>query len=254
MSSITLDDATPAQHSILTSASKARVDRVNVLGYGPVRSGKTTFASTFPKPIMIDTENGELTVRARITKGEIEDFPILKTTEDQVVMEILTAPEYRFKTLFKGSEWEGYKPETLIIDTISTLEGHIFDAICEGQTVAQPQWSKLKRRMMAIARKAWDCPLNTVMLAHDQSGRLKSEGMGAKAAGPLLTGTLVTQFPAQIDILLRFEQLYQPGHKEYVAHTCADAAGMPAGAQGVELPPILINPDYATLREALDKL
>ena len=254
---ITVEDAdtSPDQKAIMTSASKARVDRVNVMGYGPIRSGKTHFATTFPKPFMIDTENGELTARALITKGKIKDFPILKTTDDQTVIEILTAPEYRLEALFKGTDWEGYIPETLIIDTISTLEGHVFDRINEADgKIAQPQWNKLKRRMMAIARKAWDSEMNVVILAHDQSGREKSQEMGAKAPGPLLTGTLVTQFPAQIDILLRFEQLYQPGGvREYVAHTEWND-GMPAGAQGVELDSLIENPSYAILREALDKL
>jgi hypothetical protein len=245
----------PEQSQLLVSAGEARVDRVNVMAYGPPGSGKTYFATTFPKPFFIDTENGLITARARITKGEIDDFPAIQTTDFTTVLEILSAPKYRIPALFKGTKWEGYTPETLVIDTISTLEGHIFDEIQESAgKVAQPQWNALKRKMMALARKAWDCDLNTVILAHDQSGRQASADMGAKEPGPLLTGTLVKQFPAQIDLLLRFQQLMQPGGvKEYVAHSVT-SDGMPARAQGVDLDALIENPSYATLRMALDKL
>ncbi len=78
--------------------------------------------------------------------------------------------------------------------------------------------------------------------------------MGPKDPGPLLTGTLVKQFPAQIDILLRLEQLTQPGGvREFVAHS-VNTDGMPARAQGVECGQLMEKPSYATIRAALDKL
>ena len=255
---IEIDDSGQSleQKSLLISAAEARVDRVNVMAYGPPGCGKTYFATTFPKPFFIDTENGLITARARITKGEIDDFPGIQTSDFTTVLEIISAPEYRIPALFKGTKWEGYVPETLVIDTISTLEGYIFDDIVESAgKIAQPQWNNLKRKMMALARKSWDCGLNTVMLAHDQSGRTPSKEMpSSKDPGPLLTGTLVKQFPAQIDILLRLEQRMQPGGvREYVAHS-VNNDGMPARAQGVELDALMENPSYATIREALDKL
>ena len=254
---IEIDDSgqSPEQKSLLISAAEARVDRVNVMAYGPPGCGKTYFATTFPRPFFIDTENGLITARARITKGEIDDFPGIQTSDFTTVLEIISAPEYRIPSLFKGTKWEGYVPETLVIDTISTLEGYIFDDIMESAgKIAQPQWNNLKRKMMALARRSWDCDLNVVMLAHDQSGREGGKDMGPKDPGPLLTGTLVKQFPAQIDILLRLEQLSQPGGvKEYVAHS-VNSDGMPARAQGVELDALMENPSYATIREALDKL
>ncbi len=255
---IEIDDSgqSPEQKTLLISASEARVDRVNVMAYGPPGCGKTYFATTFPKPFFIDTENGLITARARIKKGEIDDFPGVQTSDFTTVLEIIAAPEYRIPALFKGTKWEGYVPETLVIDTISTLEGYIFDEIMESAgKIAQPQWNNLKRKMMALARKSWDCDLNTVMLAHDQSGRTASAEMpSSKEPGPLLTGTLVKQFPAQIDVFLRLEQLMQPGGvKEYVAHS-VNTDGMPARAQGVELDALIENPSYATIREALDRL
>ena len=255
---IELDDSgqSPEQKTLLISAAEARVDRVNVMAYGPPGCGKTYFATTFPKPFFIDTENGLITARARIKKGEIDDFPGIQTSDFTTVLEIISSPTYRIPALFKGTKWEGYVPETLVIDTISTLEGYIFDEIMESAgKIAQPQWNNLKRKMMALARKSWDCDLNTVMLAHDQSGRTASAEMpSSKEPGPLLTGTLVKQFPAQIDVFLYLEQLMQPGGvKEYVAHS-VNTDGMPARAQGVELDALIENPSYATIREALDKL
>ncbi len=256
MSGMELEDQqSPEQKTLLVSASEARTDRVNVMAYGPPGCGKTFFATTFPKPLFIDTENGLITARARITKGEIDDFPGVQTSDYTTVLEIISSPEYRIPELFKDSKWEGYVPETLVIDTISTLEGHIFDDImASAGKIAQPQWNQLKRKMMALARMSWSSDLNVVMLAHDQSGRVGSTDMGPKDPGPLLTGTLVKQFPAQIDIFLRMEQLTQPGGiKEFVAHT-VNCDGMPARTQGVSLPALIENVSYATIREALDKI
>jgi len=75
------DNPSPEQSALLVSAAEARVDRVNVMAYGPPGCGKTYFATTFPKPFFIDTENGLITARARITAGEIEDFPAIQTSD-----------------------------------------------------------------------------------------------------------------------------------------------------------------------------
>jgi len=40
------NEVTPEQTAVLTSASEARVDRVNVMAYGPPGCGKTYFATT----------------------------------------------------------------------------------------------------------------------------------------------------------------------------------------------------------------
>ena len=52
---IEIDDSSqsPEQKTLLISAAEARVDRVNVMAYGPPGCGKTFFATTFPKPFFI---------------------------------------------------------------------------------------------------------------------------------------------------------------------------------------------------------
>ena len=245
----------------LVSASESRTDRVNVFAYGPPGSGKSYFASTFPDPFFIDTDQNTLTVKSRVADGEIPDFPILQTTDWRTVLEILTDPTNRLVNLFRGTKWDGYEPKSLVLDTLSTLEGYIFDEIIDqantSAKVSQNTWNTLKRRMMAITRAAWNLPLNTVLLAHDQSGREKSADMGKKEAGPMLTGQMVKQVPAQCDIFLYFEARANIGSMDYVAHTRPTLDGMPARVNGIELSVehgVMVNPTYAKLRGALDKL
>jgi hypothetical protein len=249
------------QKLLLISAADSRTDRVNVFGYGPPGSGKSYFASTFPAPFCIDTDQNTLTVKSRVAAGEIGDFPILQTTDWRTVLEILTDPVGRIPGLTRETKWEGYKPETIIVDTLSTLEGYIFDEIIDqantSAKVSQNTWNTLKRRMMAITRAAWNLPLNTVLLAHDQSGREKSADMGKKDAGPMLTGQMVKQIPAQCDIFLYFEARANINSMDYVAHTRPTLDGMPARVNGIELlveHGVMSNPTYAKIREALDKL
>ena len=249
------------QQLLLISASDTRTDRVNVFGYGPPGSGKSYFASTFPKPLFVDTDQNTLTVKSRVANGEIHDFPILQTTDWRTVLEVLTDPVGRIPNLTRGTRWEGYYPETIVVDTLSTLEGYIFDELADqaasNNKISQNTWNILKRRMLAIARAAWNLPINTVLLAHDQSGREKSADMGKKDAGPMLTGQLVKQLPAQCDIFLYFQALSNISSMEYRVHTTPTLDGMPARVNGIELHAangVIVNPTYAKIREALDKL
>ncbi|MGH8653610.1 MAG: AAA family ATPase [Gammaproteobacteria bacterium] len=246
---------------LILGADEVRTDRVNVFGYGPPGSGKSYFASTFPRPFLIDTDQNALTVKSRVASGEVENFPILQTTDWKTVLEILSDPVHRLPSLFHGTRWEGYQPQTLIVDTLSTLEGYIFDEILDqaakSAKVSQNTWNELKRKILAITRAAWNLPLNTVLLAHDQGGRQQTADMQKKDPGPLLTGSLIKQVPAQCDIYLYFEARTGVGTVEYVAHTRPTLDGMPARVNGIELPSVngvLVNPTYTKIRESLDKL
>ena len=256
-------EMSPAQQNLaLISAADSRTDRANVFAYGPPGSGKSYFASTFPRPFFIDTDQNTLTVKGRVARGEVANFPIYQTTDWRTVLEILTDPASRLRGLFEGTPWAGYEPQTIVIDTLSTLEGYIFDEIIDQAAkqakVSQNTWNTLKRRMLAIARAAWNLPLNTVLLAHDQSGRSATEDMSKKDPGPLLTGSLIKQVPAQCDVYLYFSSRVVPGgDAEYLAHTRPTLDGMPARVNGIELPAdhgVLVNPSYEMIRRALDEL
>jgi hypothetical protein len=258
---------TPQSDITLTSGADWRTDRVNVMGYGPPGCGKTDFAVRFPKPVLIDSENGGLTVKKMLSEGRLKaDVPIVKTTVFNRVMEIVTDPVYALAEIFRGSKWEGYEKsmETLIVDTFTTLEGWCMDEILEKTGKSDPDFpetNKLRRRMTAFFRKVWDLEYNTVLLGHDQPGRAETKDpktgrilMRKKDPGPLLTGQLAKQGPALTDIFLYLRREPKYGEPDtFMAYTSEHPEGYPARIR-IDLPDTIENPTYEILRDALNKL
>ena len=87
-----------------------------VVIYGAEGIGKTTFASKFPAPIFIDTEDST----ARM--DGVERFEGIKNL-DEVILAIKTLKE------------EDHDYQTLVIDTFDKLELMINDKVCEEQKV-----------------------------------------------------------------------------------------------------------------------
>ena len=87
-----------------------------VVIYGAEGIGKTTFASKFPAPIFIDTEDST----ARM--DGVERFEGIKNL-DEVILAIKTLKE------------EDHSYQTLVIDTFDKLELMINDKVCEEQKV-----------------------------------------------------------------------------------------------------------------------
>lgn len=266
-------DAMPAEvaNMTLVSASDWRTDRVNALFYGGIGSGKTHIAVGFPKPVLIDTgENGALTVKKMLVEKELKnDLPVITTTNFITIMSIVGNPVGVLGGMFKGSKWEGYENEmeTLVFDTVSTMEGWCMSAILkdkgksEGEDSIQ-EVNALKRRMLAFFRGAWNLKYNTVMLAHDMDARPEVRGnngavmMKEKKAGILLTGDLAVRGPALTDFFLHLvtEPAIMGNPPRFVAHS-EEHNGFPARTklQGY-LDAEIENLNYTHLREALDRV
>jgi hypothetical protein len=274
--SLVIEDPSSEQAGLeVISASLWRTDRVNVIVCGEYDTGKTDFAARFPKPVLLDTgENGAITVRKMLREGRLAaDIPIVKTSSFADALAVVAAPKARLGQAFKGTSWEGYELEmqTLAVDTISTLEEWCTAELLEARGWADlgdggggGGWTTLKRKMGAFLRAAWNLPLNTVLLAHagdarpevrDRQGKII---MKAKAAGPLLSGTLVKTAPALADFMLYFTKEFDmgpPSGEAFVAYSGENPAGFPTKNRLRGLLDVrLVNPGYEHLRAALDKL
>lgn len=272
MSLIITEQSTEQKTLSVNAASQWRTDRVNVIACGDYDTGKTDFAARFPNPVILDTgEQGQLTVRKMMAEGRLkQDIPIISTTVFSDALSVVSAPKARLGDLFRGTKWEGYEKvmQTVVVDTVSTLEEWCTAEILEAKGWndlsdggAGGGWSALKRKMGAFFRAAWNLPLNTVLLSHagdsrpevrDKQGRLV---MKAKSAGPLLSGQLVKTAPALADFMLYFTKEYEMGGEAFVAYAGENPHGFPTKnrLRGL-LASRLVNPSYADLRAALDKL
>jgi AAA domain len=103
----------------LEKASKGVLMRPQVMViYGPNGCGKTTLASEFENPVIVDLENGSgfLSKVSRIEAKDIPDYAALKA----VITEILT---------------EAHDFKTLVIDSLESLEALLSTYICKKEAV-----------------------------------------------------------------------------------------------------------------------
>lgn len=126
--------------------------------YGTPGIGKTTFASTFKKPILLRTEDGADAI-------DIDTFPKVATTLEEV--------RQALRTLYRG----GHDYQTLVIDSLDWLEPLVFDEVCrqggkeniedfgygKGFTYARDKWREIIMILESLKNKTG---MSIVAIAH----------------------------------------------------------------------------------------
>lgn len=107
--------------SILQQVTKSKIQAPIIAIYGPGGVGKTTFASEFPKPLFLQTEQGAGSL-------SVDTFPDLFTKFGNLmdVMRALYNEEHDYKTV--------------VIDSVTRLEPLVWDAVCERE-----KWSNIEK-------------------------------------------------------------------------------------------------------------
>lgn len=86
-------------NDILTSPTKNKPIIMTIVGEGGI--GKTTFASLFPKPIILRTEDGTMSLDGR---DDVALFPVAKSSKECFnYIEMLGVEQHDFKTLIVDS-------------------------------------------------------------------------------------------------------------------------------------------------------
>lgn len=86
-------------NDILTSPTKNKPIIMTIVGEGGI--GKTTFASLFPKPIILRTEDGTMSLDGR---DDVALFPVAKSSKECFsYIEMLGTEQHDFKTLIIDS-------------------------------------------------------------------------------------------------------------------------------------------------------
>ena len=132
---------------------------LNVLIYGRGGVGKSTFASTFPKPLMLDFENGSKYFKERGIKIDVVDCKKWLSNEDK-------------KELSEVLE----KYESIIIDPIGeAMEKLIRSEDISGSKFRQSSgdltisgWGEVKQQMRSFIKWLKDQGKNVVIIAHVQ--------------------------------------------------------------------------------------
>jgi phage nucleotide-binding protein len=170
--------------SILEQVGSIRdfTPKLNLLLYGEPGAGKTVWAADSPKPILIDTEQGSLSLKNHPALGEAQVLVIDKPTD---VWEL------------KSELWQGSLEdrETIIIDTLTSLRQSVLDAQMKKVVTQNPnrnenqpsqgEYTENNQILKKLVTELRDLDKHLILVAHDIEE--KDERTGATFVRPDLS-------------------------------------------------------------------
>lgn len=182
--------------AILSKIAPAHVNTpaLKVLIYGDPGVGKTTFAASAPKPLLIDVERGS---RAVITAGTPVDVLEFKSIE-QVEATI---------NFLKNGNSAFDKYDTIILDSITEMQARLIDqqlraASLGGAPAYKPDWEiwgENTQRLRMLIGAFRDIEKNLICIAHTKTE--KDDRTGIVTTKPLLTPGLAKTVVGAFDIV-----------------------------------------------------
>lgn len=168
---------------------------VKLLVYGYSGAGKTVFASTAPRPLLIDVEGGTMSIRQFGRKVDV----VRITSFEQL------------KSVYNSIETDGSKWDTIIIDSLTELMKSSMTAVM-GEVVAQnprrdpdipglQEYGKNAEIIRKVIRRFRDLPKHVIFtcLTLDTT----DQDTGLPVAKPALTGKMANEVPAYMDVVGR---------------------------------------------------
>lgn len=213
---------------------------LNIVAYGPPGAGKTTFASTFPKPLILSAESGLLSVRDRQV-----DFWEINTWEDV---------EEAFRYLRLGE----HAYQSVAIDSLTELQKKLNEYIVRKHPnvrrsyedlASQQDWGANIDKMRKLCRAFRDLPMHVAFLALDATKEVDGE---ESVTRPALSGkTLPDELCGWVDVVLYLPgaQKDDEGNVYYPAQTVT-AKGRVAKFRvpaGTKVPPAISDPTFASV-------
>lgn len=194
---------------------------LSFLVYGTAGSGKTTFSTTGPKPLLLlDVEMASRFVKAEIKKIQwnplTENPPVDDGTWDICVVKI-----NEWKKAEKAYEWLkscNHPFKTVVIDSISELQSKAIEDINGRKQFQTQDWGKLLSRMSFYCKDLRD-------LTGDDNNHIEAVVVTAMAKQdqdvlkPFLQGSISAQIPYWFDITAYLYVTQEPDHNGEVIDT-----------------------------------
>jgi phage nucleotide-binding protein len=152
---------------------------LNVLVYGPPGIGKTTFAATAPKPLIIDVEGGTMSIMDR----EVDIVKAVTSYDVNDAIQHAISNKY----------------ETIVFDSLTRYSEILMDSILSEARVAKPQiqhWGELITRIKKAIWKLQTYDINTIFICLEK----EFEEDKHVIKRPMLNGNLSQSIPAIMDV------------------------------------------------------
>lgn len=181
--------------------------------YGATGAGKTTCASTFPKPFFIlpKNENSILTVQGRDI-----DYTLVSSRQDMhAVLAHLTAQHAKMLTLYAQKQDEAAEQafpwQTIVIENLSHYCELLVEDISRGgqQRMDQQGWGMLSNHLRNVHATLCDMDVHTVYTSLDT---VDDNGLGR----PMMTGKNAIIMPSSCDVIAHCEAVVKGKDKDPV--------------------------------------
>lgn len=236
----------------MAKAKKKKADKPNiaVLIYGAAGSGKSIFASTFPKPLILDADGGHKIYEA---SGHFPDAIYIRGEKA-----VMTALVKAVEQIEEGTN----KFETLVIDSITNLE-NIAKAnmkyregrmsgedlyTSSGKKLEWNEWGNISGSTIALLTWLRDFPVNIVAITQQQT----TYDAGKKKFVPQLTGKSSDEalhFPDIVGYLEK-QASGKDGLRRVLHLYSSTSDNFEAKSRGLgNAPEPIVNPNYDKLIE-----
>lgn len=188
-----------------TPMSEVANNFIRILSCGYTKTGKTHFALTFPEPVIVNADAGLSTDVKVNCSTEPCVFTFSRLTEDSGDDELVSWLDLRSLMLDlkykKGTMWDeiksyGYTPQTLVIDSGSTIadimaheivadQNHMKKSGEHGETLFIEDYNLILMRFFQIMDIVKVLPMNVVMTAELAE---KQDSMHRHYQAPAMTG------------------------------------------------------------------
>lgn len=240
----------------LNFLDKTRDPFIKIVIYGKQGAGKTTIASTFPKPlILLDVkENGWIGI---------------KDVKGIDPVSIKTWKEFEEAYWYLQENPDGYK--TVVIDTASALQDLVLKYIADKKhvklregvkygdfgTLSKRDWAEVSSLLKPFITQFRDLDMNVVFLAHEKVFNVEeddsAEGIDP-SVGPKLMQSVASTMNAAVDIIGQafIREKKKEGAKSQMQY-CLRVGPHPyyltkvRKPKDVEVEPILVDPEYDDL-------
>lgn len=232
----------------VSDESKLEERFISAFVYGKAGSGKTQFIGTFPKPFVIDTDLGLLTLAG-------QDVKAFSITSDMAVYETIINIVQDIK--HKRGPWEEGGPladrQTIAIDSMSITGATMYAQILEIQKKdTRAAYGTLLSQLTTLTSLFRELKLYGYHVIATSGEVTKENNLtGLSEPVPLIPGSFRDFIAHQFDQAMWFEVQVRQGKPTYNAYTLAEKGHQ--AKERIGLPGKVENVTFDIMVEALSK-